>query len=192
MIVRALQKNVRITPRKLRAVADLVRGRELPEINDMLSTLNLRGARVVNETIRQAVANAVNNLGHDETTLELRTIMINEGPTYKRFRAGARGRAKAYEKKTSHILVELNVDVPDQEPVAPVKKAAKPAKAEAVAQAEVVETAEKASKPATKKPVKSVKKTTAADGETSADSKAPATKPAKKAAAAKTAATKKQ
>lgn len=186
MIVRALQKNVRITPRKLRAVADLVRGHELPEINDMLSTLNLRGARVINETIRQAVANVVNNLGHDETALELRTIMINEGPTYKRYRAGARGRAKSYEKKTSHILVELSVDVPEAQPA----KAAQPAKkvekvaAEATTTPEVV--AEEA-KPA-KKATKTTKKSTAADGEMPAAKKAPA----KKATATKKAATKKQ
>lgn len=109
MIVRANQKYIRIAPRKLREVASLVRGRALPEINDLLSGLNKVGARVINETIRQAVANAVNNLGHHESDLTLQSLMVNEGPRYKRFRAGSRGRAKPYVKRTSHILVELKV-----------------------------------------------------------------------------------
>ncbi|MCD8507640.1 50S ribosomal protein L22 [Candidatus Woesebacteria bacterium] len=150
--VRAIQKYVRQTPRKLRAVADLVRGRELPEINEILTNLNKRGARVINETIRQAVANAVNNMGYNETQLSLKSLMINEGPTYKRFRAGSRGRAKPYEKKTSHVLVELHVE----EAAAP-KAAAKPAKAEKAAEASASDApaAEKAeTKTAEKKAVK--------------------------------------
>ena len=109
MTVRATQKYIRTSPRKLREVAALVRGRSLPEINDLLSALNKGGARVINETIRQAVANAVNNLGHSETDLSLQTLLVNEGPRYKRFRAGSRGRAKPYVKRTAHITVELAV-----------------------------------------------------------------------------------
>lgn len=120
MTVRATQKYIRISPRKLREVASLVRGRALPEINDLLSGLNKVGARVLNETIRQAVANAVNNLGHQETDLSLQSLLVNEGPRYKRFRAGSRGRAKPYVKRTSHITVELAV----AESARPTKKAA--------------------------------------------------------------------
>lgn len=107
--MRATQKYIRTSPRKLREVAALVRGRSLPEINDVLSGLNKAGARVINETIRQAVANAVNNLGHHESELSLQALLVNEGPRYKRFRAGSRGRAKPYVKRTSHITVELAV-----------------------------------------------------------------------------------
>lgn len=109
MIVRATQKYVRITPRKLRDVANVIRGRQLFEVNELLSNLNKRGARVLNETIRQAVANAVNNQGLREQDLELKTVMINEGPRFKRFRAGSRGRAKGYIKRTAHVVVELGV-----------------------------------------------------------------------------------
>jgi len=172
--VKATQKYVRQTPRKLRAVADLVRGRSLIEINDILTDLNKRGARVINETIRQAVANAVNNMGFNETQLSLKSIMVNEGPTYKRFRAGSRGRAKPYEKKTSHVVVELAVKEESKAAVKAEKKASKPAKAEKVekteAKAEVqaeTKTAKKtapkkaaAKKPAAKKATKAEKKET--------------------------------
>lgn len=120
MTVRATQKYIRISPRKLREVASLVRGKSLPESNDLLSGLNKVGAKVINETIRQAVANAVNNLGHSETDLTMTALLINEGPRYKRFRAGSRGRAKPYVKRTAHVTVELTVAASAQ----PVKKAA--------------------------------------------------------------------
>ncbi len=170
--VKATQKYVRQTPRKLRAVADLIRGRELPEINDILSGLNKRGARVINETIRQAVANAVNNMGFNETQLSLKSLMINEGPTYKRFRAGSRGRAKPYEKKTSHVMVELAVR---EETARPAKKAEK-----AEAKAEAQETATKVEE--TPAPVKTEAKKPAAKKATKAASVKEAAPKAKKAA----------
>lgn len=107
MIVRAEQKSARIAPRKLRLVADLVRGKDLSRINDILSTLNKNAAGVVNEVIRQAVANAVNNMGLPEEGLKLKAIMVNEGMSYRRFKAGARGMAKPRLKRTSHIIVEI-------------------------------------------------------------------------------------
>ncbi len=107
MIIKAKQSTSWITPRKLRLVADTVRGKDLAETNLILSSLNKRGAQVINETIRQAVANAVNNLGLPEDTLVLKTLMINEGPKFRRFRAGARGQAKPYVLRTSHVVVEL-------------------------------------------------------------------------------------
>lgn len=116
MTVKATQKYIRITPRKLRIVADAVRGKQLMEINEYLSVLNKRGAKVINETIRQAVANAVNNMGFTEQQLTLKSLLINEGPTYKRFRAGARGRGKPILKRTSHVSVELGVAVADKSP----------------------------------------------------------------------------
>src|SRR5690606_7374894 len=118
MVVRAVQKSVRIAPRKLRLVADVVRGKELSQINDILTNLNKHGAGVVNEVIRQAVANAVNNLGLPEEGLKLKTLMINEGMGYRRYKAGARGMAKPRVKRTSHIIVEIE---------SPAEAAAKPA-----------------------------------------------------------------
>ncbi len=137
MTITATQKYVRIAPRKLRLVADVVRGRQLADINEILSVLNKHGARVINETIRQAVANAVNNQGLTEQQLSLQSLVIDEGPTYKRFRAGARGRGKPILKRTSHVQVKLAVaqaEKPAQvEPKQPAKiEAAVPAPAKAV------------------------------------------------------------
>lgn len=158
MIVRAQQKSIRLTAKKLRLIANLVRGKDLATINTLLVGLNKTGAREVNETIRQAVANAVNVHAQAEADLKLKTIMINEGQTLKRFRAGPRGRAKPYVKRTSHIFVELEAITP----VAPVAAPIEPAKEEQ----QVVEAApaKKVVKKTTKAkaaPAKKVAKTTA-------------------------------
>ncbi len=165
MTVRATQKYIRMSARKIRLVADLVRGQELAQINDTLSTLNKRAARVVNEVIRQAVANGVNNLGYSETQLSLKSIVVNEGPTYKRVMARGRGRSGGILKRTSHVSVELAVA--QKESSAPViqPETVEPAKEETpvVAKAEKKEKIEKvASQPAAKKaaPKKPAAKTT--------------------------------
>lgn len=153
MTVHATQKYIRMSARKIRLVADLVRGQELAQINTTLSVLNKRAARVVNEVIRQAVANGVNNLGYSETQLSLKSIVVNEGPTYKRVIAKSRGRSGAILKRTSHISVELAVAQVDA--VAPTAQAEKVA-APAVAETPVIEAkAEpKAEKSAAKVPAK--------------------------------------
>lgn len=157
MIVRATQKYVRMTPKKLRLVADVVRGKELFEVNEILSTLNKRAAKAINETIRQAVANAVNNMGQNEQDLTLHALIINEGPTFKRFRAGSRGRAKPYQKRTSHITVELKIEnAVEKAPVAAAEEVAQP---EVQAEAVKAEAKLAAKKPAAKKAT--AKKTTA-------------------------------
>jgi len=143
MIIKAKQSTTWITPKKLRTIADAVRGKDLAQVNTILSTLNKRGGNVINETIRQAVANAVNNLSLPEETLTLKTLIINEGPRFKRFRAGARGMAKPYALRTSHIIVEL--ESPD---AAAPAKAAKPAVTAAKVEEAVTEVKE--SKPAAK------------------------------------------
>lgn len=176
MIVKAKQSTTWITPRKLRPVADAIRGKSLAEVNVILSSLNKRGAQVINETIRQAVANAVNNFGLAEETLTLKTVMINEGPKFRRFRAGARGQAKPYALRTSHVVVEL--ESPDAQEKAP--KASPVAKAEptqAAAQEEAVKSSAKAKSPAKKTTAKKTAPSTTA--KTTAK-KAPATKPAAK------------
>ena len=157
MIIQAKQSTTWITPRKLRSVADAIRGKDLAEVNLILSSLNKRGAQVINETIRQAVANAVNNLGLPEETLTLKTLMINEGPKFRRFRAGARGQAKPYAQRTSHVIVEL--ESPDAQ--APVAKTATKAKAQAKAKPEAKSSATKSEAKADAQDTQSATKKTA-------------------------------
>jgi large subunit ribosomal protein L22 len=107
MEVQAYQKNIRTTPRKLRLVADAVREMKPTKALVHLQFMPKRAARVLHKVVKQAVRNAVNNHSLDENTLVFKHILIEEGPTYKRFRAAARGRARMIEKKTSHIKVVL-------------------------------------------------------------------------------------
>jgi large subunit ribosomal protein L22 len=164
MTVHATQKYIRMSARKIRLVADLVRGQELAQINTTLSALNKRAARVVNEVIRQAVANGVNNLGYSETQLSLKSIVVNEGPTYKRVIAKSRGRSGAILKRTSHISVELAVAQAEQAaPTAKAEKVAAPVAVEApVAEVKAEPKAEKSVKAPAKKaaPKKAATKTT--------------------------------
>jgi len=107
MNAKAHAKNVRITARKMRLVADLVRGKS---IEGALSTLKLarkRGIPVIRKLILSAKANAVNNHNMDEKNLVIQEIFVNEGATLKRIRPRARGRADRVMKRTSHTTVIL-------------------------------------------------------------------------------------
>lgn len=101
----AVARGVDMTPRKVGEVASLVRGRTVADALVILDHTPRRAARPVAKVIASAKANALNNDGLDEKTLLLDTIMVSAGPRLKRFRAGAMGRAKPYQKKTSHITV---------------------------------------------------------------------------------------
>jgi large subunit ribosomal protein L22 len=104
---KAIARGVDMTPRKLGEVVALVRGRSISDAMIILSHTPRRAAGPVAKVIASAKANALNNDGLDEKSLKLDTIMVNAGPRLKRFRAGAMGRAKPYQKKTSHITVIL-------------------------------------------------------------------------------------
>lgn len=104
---KAFLKNYRQSPRKVRLVADLVRGKD---VNTALTTLSFapkRAAEVVKKIIESAIANATHNDNADVNTLFISSITVDEGPTIKRFRARARGSAARIRKRTSHIAVSL-------------------------------------------------------------------------------------
>ncbi len=106
----ARARYVRVTPRKARAVADLVRGKG---VLDALVTLDFarRAAAVpVAKTIRSAAANAQNNEGGEEIDVEdlvLESICVDEGPSLKRWRPASRGRIHPYKRRMSHITVTV-------------------------------------------------------------------------------------
>jgi ribosomal protein L22 len=105
--VRATARFVRMSARKARLVADQVRGMEVPNARTLLAFSNRSAARDLAKLIDSAAANAENN--HDLVADDLRIaeIRIDEGPTLKRWRARARGRATRIEKKTCHMSVVL-------------------------------------------------------------------------------------
>jgi large subunit ribosomal protein L22 len=97
-----------MSPRKIRRVADLVRGKKIGEALNLLSFMPQESAKVLGKVIRSAMANAEQKQGIDVDTLFVKTITVNEGPTLKRFRAAPMGRGVRILKRTSHIHVFLD------------------------------------------------------------------------------------
>jgi large subunit ribosomal protein L22 len=107
MLITASSKFIRTSPRKLRLVADAVRHLS-PELALVaLKNLDKRAAGPIEKTLKQAVANAVNNFNLEKSKLKLKTLMINTGPTYKRMQPVSRGRGHSIYKRTSHIRIIL-------------------------------------------------------------------------------------
>ena len=102
---KAIAKTVRIAPRKVRLILDLVRGKEVGEAISILKLTNKRSSPVVEKLVKSAVANAEHNYDMDIDNLYISEIFADEGPTMKRFRPRAQGRATKINKRTSHITV---------------------------------------------------------------------------------------
>jgi large subunit ribosomal protein L22 len=88
-------------------VADAVRGKSVPEAVSMLAFTNKRAAKIVGDVVNSAAANAEHNEDADPDELFIREIRVDGGPTIKRYRARAMGRATMIRKRTSHISVTL-------------------------------------------------------------------------------------
>ncbi len=108
METQAIAKYLRVSPRKMRLSADLVRGKRVEEALNILSSLSKAGARDVSKVVRSALANARQNKSIDVDTLFIKTIFVNQGPTLKRFRPRPMGRAGRIRKRTCHISVVLS------------------------------------------------------------------------------------
>jgi len=108
METRAVARFVRISPRKVRLVMDQVRGKKVEEALNMLSFAPQRGAWVLKKLINSAVANAEQNSNTDVDSLYLKRLYADQGPTLKRWRPRALGRATKIGKKTSHLTVILD------------------------------------------------------------------------------------
>ena len=105
--MKASLQNYRQTPRKVRVVADQVRGRKIEEALTLLRFSPRGASRDVQKLIESAAANAENNHDLDADDLRISEIRVDEGPTLRRWRARARGRATRIEKKTCHLSVAL-------------------------------------------------------------------------------------
>lgn len=131
MSVKAESKGVRMSPRKVGAVAHLVRGRTVADAIVILEHAPRRAALPVLKTIKSAAANATHNHNYKEDGLRIVEITVNHGPRTKRYRPAAMGRALPYQKRSSHIRVLVEGEQrPAAKPKAetkPVAKAAKPA-----------------------------------------------------------------
>lgn len=128
MPVQAVAKGVRMSPRKVGIVAQLVRGRSVEDALVILSHVPRRASLPVKKVIESAKANADHNHNIKPDTLQIVSISVTPGPRLKRFRPAAHGRALPFQRRTSHI----NVIVEGEARVAkkPAKAAAKPVKAD--------------------------------------------------------------
>ena len=107
---RAIARHVGMSPRKMRLVVDQIRGKRVGEAYAILQFSKKSAAEPIGKTLRSAVANAQVKAQDEGQVLDLddlvvREVFVNEGPTMKRWRAAAMGRAAPIRKRTSHITV---------------------------------------------------------------------------------------
>ena len=107
MEAKAIAKYVRMSPTKLAPITDLVRGKDLQEALTILKFTPGKASELVEKVVQSAAANAENNHDMDVSKLYVAEIYANKGPTMKRWRAGAQGRAGMILKRSSHIGVTL-------------------------------------------------------------------------------------
>ena len=108
METRAVAKYIRITPRKVRIVLDLIRGKNVAEAFAILKFTPKAGADVVEKVLRSAVANAENNFDMDPDKLFDKTAYADQGPTLKRIHPRSRGQAFKILKRTSHVTIVVD------------------------------------------------------------------------------------
>jgi large subunit ribosomal protein L22 len=100
--------NSRISPQKMRLVADQVRGLPVEKALDVLTFSNKKAATVIKKVLESAIANAEHNDSADIDDLKISEILVDAGPTMKRLRPRARGRADRIIKRTSHLKVTVS------------------------------------------------------------------------------------
>jgi len=107
MQAKAVARTVRIAPRKARLVVDLIRGKQVGEAVAILKHTPKAASPIVEKLLNSAIANAEHNYEMDVNSLVVSQVFVDEGPTLKRFRPRAMGRASAINKRTSHITIVL-------------------------------------------------------------------------------------
>lgn len=107
MVSTAKLRHLRIAPRKVRLVADLIRGKDVEEALSILQFTQKRSSMPIAKLLKSAVANADQKDGVDIDRLFVEKITVDGGPTIKRFRPRAMGRATPILKRTSHVCIAL-------------------------------------------------------------------------------------
>jgi large subunit ribosomal protein L22 len=106
-MVKAELKNYRQSPRKVRMVADVIRGKKAKEAINLLSVTTKRSSTPLKKLLESAIANAKNNLDLDSANLFIKKITVDSGPTMNRWMPRARGSAAPIRKRTSRITIIL-------------------------------------------------------------------------------------
>jgi large subunit ribosomal protein L22 len=107
MEAKAIAKYVRMSPQKVRLVVDLIRGKKIDEAKKVLMFTRKSAAIAVDKVLKSAIANAKQNPNMDEHVLYVKEVFVDQGPSLKRWRARAQGRAASIKKRMSHITVVL-------------------------------------------------------------------------------------
>ena len=107
METKATLRYARISPQKARLVADQIRGKGVESALQVLAFSNKKAAGIIKKVVESAIANAEHNDGADIDELRVCRIYVDEGPTFKRIQARAKGRANRILKRTSHITVAV-------------------------------------------------------------------------------------
>ena len=105
MEAKAIAKHIRIAPRKIRIVVDLIRGKNIGEAFNILKFTPKVGAEVIEKVLKSAVANAENNFDMNVDKLYVSSAFVDQGPTLKRIHPRSRGQAFKILKRSSHITV---------------------------------------------------------------------------------------
>lgn len=117
MEVRAIAKSVRISPRKVRLIADAIRNLSIDDALHVLDAAEKRAALPIAKTLKSAVANAINNAKLERAQLTIGSIQISEAQALKRFHPSTRGRIHPYKKRGSHITIVLKAKSTPIKPV---------------------------------------------------------------------------
>lgn len=123
MEVHAYARFIRIAPRKVRLVVDLIRGQAVPEALVRLQTANKGASLAVTKLLKSAMANAAHNFKLDPMGLKISMIRVDEGPMLKRQDTRAQGRAEIIRKRTSHISLTLSSLIAQKAEVSEVAEA---------------------------------------------------------------------
>ncbi len=107
MMVSAKLRHARLSPQKARLVADQLRGLPVEQAVEILTFSKPKAAAVLKKVLESAIANAEHNEGADIDELRVGIVHVDQGPTFRRFRARARGRASRITKRTSHITLTV-------------------------------------------------------------------------------------
>lgn len=105
---KSIARTVRIAPRKARIVIDLIRGKQVGEAIAILRHTPKAASPIIEKILKSAIANAEHNYEMDVNNLVISQAYVDEGPTLKRFRPRAMGRASQINKRTSHITVVVS------------------------------------------------------------------------------------
>jgi large subunit ribosomal protein L22 len=108
MEARAIAKYLRISPRRTRLCADLIRGKRAEDAIHILTHTPKAGARLISKVVQSAISNARQDKSIDVDTLFVKTVYVNQGPTLKRWQPKPMGRAGRIRKRTCHVTVVLS------------------------------------------------------------------------------------